>query len=373
MATSTATKRIAPPKRLLYGPGPTTVDPRVYEALSQPIVGLRDPYFLEVMRDIQAGLREAFGTVNQKMFLVPASGSGAMETAVANFVWPQSKFLIFIAGVFSERIATMAERQHANVVRIERPWGEIFTSEEAEQAIERERPDAVAFVQAETSTGAYQSGSAIAPHARKAGALVIADCVTSLGAMPVELDAVGIDVAFSCSQKGLSCPAGLSPITFSPRAVEKLSQRKEPPFTWYLDLQLMEKYFDEPHSYQHTPSPPLYYALHQALAVIEEEGLRNRWERHKRAGERLVNGLEKLGFSPLIDDPQQRLWHLTTVHPPAGVDEAKLRETLLQKHGIEVAAGLGKLAGKILRIGTMGPLATEERVDALLSAIDTSL
>jgi alanine-glyoxylate transaminase/serine-glyoxylate transaminase/serine-pyruvate transaminase len=349
------------------------VDPRVYEALSQPVVGLRDPYFLEVMSDIQAGLREVFGTTNEKVFLVPASGSGAMETAIANFVLPQSKFLIFTAGVFSERIATMAERQRARVVRVERAWGEIFTAEEAQQAIDREHPDAVAFVQAETSTGAYQSGKAIAPHASEAGALVIADCVTSLGAMPVELDSVGIDVAFSCSQKGLSCPAGLSPITFSPRAVERLAKRTEPLFTWYFDLQLMDKYFDEPHSYQHTPSPPLYYAVHQALAVIEEEGLRNRWERHKRAGERLVRGLEKLGFTPLIKDPEQRLWHLSTVVPPSGVDEAKLRETLLRKHGIEVAAGLGKLAGKILRIGTMGPLATEENVDTLLAAISTSL
>ena len=373
MATSTASKRIAPPKRLLYGPGPTMVDPRVYEALSQPIVGLRDPYFLEIMHDIQAGLREVFGTANEQMYLVPASGSGAMEAAVANFVHPGSKFLIFSAGVFAERMATMAERQRAKVVRIERPWGEIFSEADAVEAIERERPDTVAFVQAETSTGAFQSGRAIAPHAKSRGALVLADCITTLGAMPVELDSVGIDVAFSCSQKGLSCPAGLSPITFSAGAAEKLEHRPEPAATWYFDLKLMGNYFNPPHTYQHTPSPPLYYALHQALAVIEEEGLRNRWERHKRAGERLVRGLEALGFSPVITDDSQRLWHLTTVRPPDGVDEAKLRETLLRNYGIEIAAGLGKFAGKILRIGTIGPLATDERVDELLDALRASL
>ncbi len=349
------------------------VDPRAYEALAQPVVGLRDPYFLEVMGDIQAGLREVFGTANEKVFLAPASGSGAMEAAVANAVEPGAKVVVFTAGVFAERIANMAERQRAQVVRVTKPWGEVFTEDEAQQAIEKERPHVVAFVQAETSTGAYQSGRAIAPVARKAGALVIADCVTSLGAMPVELDAIGIDVAFSCSQKGLSCPAGLSPITISPRAWERLSERKEPVFTWYLDLQLMDKYFGGQHVYQHTPSPPLYYALHQSLAAIEEEGLRQRWERHKRAGHRLVNGLTRLGFTPFVENADARVWHLTTAVPPAGCDEAQLREKLLSRHGIEVAGGLGQLAGKILRIGTMGPLATDGNVDILLTAIEDCL
>jgi alanine-glyoxylate transaminase/serine-glyoxylate transaminase/serine-pyruvate transaminase len=373
MATITATQRIAPPKRLLYGPGPAMVDPRVYEGLAQPVVGMRDPYFLGIAREIQCGLREVFGTSNERTFVIPGSGSGAMEAAVGNFVEPGSKFLIFTAGHFAERIATMAERQRAKVVRVERPWGEIFSEQEAVQAIERERPDTVAFVQAETSTGAYQSGRAITPTARKAGALVIADCVTSLGAMPVELDAVGIDVAFSCSQKGLSCPAGLSPISVSDRAWQILSRRTEPLYTWYLDLQLLAKYFDPPNVYHHTPSPPLFYALHQGLAAIEEEGLTNRWQRHKRTGEKLVSGLVRLGFEPLVKKPEDRLWHLTTVLPPPGIDEAKLRERLIERHDIEIAAGLGKLAGKIVRIGNMGPLATDEAVDTLLDAIESCL
>ena len=366
---ATATKRIAPPTRLMYGPGPSMVDPRAYEAMSQPIVGIFDPYFLEVIRNIRVGLREVFGTTNQMTFTVPAAGSGAMEAAVANFVLPGSKFAVFTAGHFANRMIAMGERQRAKVARLEKTWGQIFTADEADEFIERERPDVVAFVQAETSTGAYQSGRAIAHAARKVNAFVIADCVTSLGAMPVELDAVGIDVAFSCSQKGLSCPAGLSPISISPRAWEWLERRPEDPFTWYFDLRLMGKYFEPPHVYQHTPSPPLYYAMHQALAVIEEEGLRNRWDRHRRVNQQVIAGLTKLGFQPLVTDPENRVWHLTTVSPPAGVDEAQVRRRLLDKYGIEVAGGIGQLTGKILRIGTMGPLATEENIDFLLEAL----
>jgi alanine-glyoxylate transaminase / serine-glyoxylate transaminase / serine-pyruvate transaminase len=366
---ATATKRIAPPARLLYGPGPSMVDPRAYEAMNQPVVGIFDPYFLEVIRDIRIGLRDVFGTTNQMTFTVPASGSGAMEAAVSNFVLPGSKFAVFTAGHFANRIIAMGERQRANVVRLEKPWGQVFTAEEAEEFVQRERPDAVAFVQAETSTGVYQSGRAIAPSARNVGALVIMDCVASLGAMPVELDSVGIDVAFSCSQKGLSCPAGLSPISISPKAWEWLERRPDPPFTWYLDLSLLAKYFEAPHVYHHTPSPPLYYAMHQALAAIEEEGLRNRWNRHLRTNERLVAGLSRLGFQPLVTNPEERIWNLTTVIPPTGVDEAQVRRGLVEKYGIEVAGGIGQFAGKILRIGTMGPLATDENADFLLEGL----
>jgi alanine-glyoxylate transaminase/serine-glyoxylate transaminase/serine-pyruvate transaminase len=366
-------KRIAPPKRLIFGPGPSMIDPRAYEAMSQPLTGIRDPYFLSVMAEIQTGLREVLGTRNSKTFLIPGSGSGGMEAAVGNFVREGSKFAVFTAGYFGDRIATMGERQKAQVVHCSKEWGEVFTQEEASAFIEREKPNVVAFVQAETSTGAYQSGRAITAAARRVGALVIADCVTSMGAMPVEMDSVGIDIAYSCSQKGLSCPAGLSPISISPRAWEWLEKRADDPFTWYLDLRLIAKYFEEPHAYHHTPSPPLYYAVHQGLAVIEEEGLRDRWERHRKVGQRLVAELVKLGFDPLVKDAAQRIWHLTVVLPPAQMDEAKLRDRLLSKYGIEIAGGLGKLAGKILRIGTMGPLSTEDQAEFLLDAIAASI
>ena len=311
-----ATKQLAPPRRLLYGPGPSMVDPRVLEAMGNPAVGMRDPYFLKLIADIQVGLRAAFGTENKVTFPLPAGGSGGMEAAVANFVYPGCKFAVFTAGLFAERISEMGRRQRANVVRCDKPWGEVFTAEEAEAFIEREKPDVVAFVQAETSTGAFQSGRAIAPAAKRAGALVIADAVTSLGAMPVQLDAVGIDVSFSCSQKGLSCPAGLSPISVSPEAWERLAKRPEDPFTWYLDLRLLSKYFEPPHTYHHTPSPTLYYAIHQSLAVIEEEGLRNRWDRHERGSERTMRGLLKLGFQPVVKEAENRAWHLAVVTPP---------------------------------------------------------
>jgi alanine-glyoxylate transaminase/serine-glyoxylate transaminase/serine-pyruvate transaminase len=337
------------------------VDPRAYEAMSQPVVGIFDPYFLEIVDHIRTGLREVFGTANQMTFTVPASGSGAMEAAIANFVLPGSKFAVFTAGHFANRIIAMGERQRANVVRLEKAWGEVFTAEEAEEFVQRERPDVVAFVQAETSTGAYQSGRAIATAARNVNALVVTDCVASLGAMPVELDAVGIDVAFSCSQKGLSCPAGLSPISISPKAWEWLERRPETSSTWYLDLSLLAKYFEAPHVY------------HQSLASIEEEGLCNRWNRHQHTNQRLIAGLTKLGFQPLVTNPEQRIWHLTTVIPPPRVDEAQLRRRLLEKHGIEVAGGIGQLTGKILRIGTMGPLATDENTDFLLEALAASM
>jgi len=221
----TAAKRIQAPTRLLYLPGPSMVDPRAYEAMSQPVVGIFDPYFLDVIEYVRSGLREAFGSANRMTFTVPASGSGVMEAAIANFVLPGSKFAVFSAGHFANRMIAMGERQQARVVRLEKPWGEVFTAEEAEEFVGSERPDVIAFVQAETSTGAYQSGRALAAAARNVNALVIADCVTSLGAMPVELDGVGIDVAFSCSQKGLSSPPGLSPFSASPRAMERLKAR----------------------------------------------------------------------------------------------------------------------------------------------------
>jgi len=373
MLTTTAMKRIAPPKRLIFGPGPSMIDPRAYEAMGQPLTGIRDPYFLSVMAEIQAGLREVLGTRNKKTFLVPGSGTGAMEAAVSNFVREGSKFAVFTAGHFAERIASMGLRQKANVVRCEKEWGEVFTQAEAEEFLEREKPDTVAFVQAETSTGAYQSGRAITAAAHKLGALVIGDCVTSMGAMPVEMDSVGIDIAYSCAQKGLSCPAGLSPISISPQAWEWLEKRQDDPTSWYLDLKLMGKYFEEPHMYHHTPSPPLYYAMHQGLAVIEEEGLRERWERHRTVGQKLAGELVKLGFEPLVTNASDRIWHLTVVLPPANVDEAQLRDKLMSKYGIEIAGGLGKLAGKILRIGTMGPLSTEDQAEFLLDAIAASV
>ena len=349
------------------------LEPRAQEAMALPALGIRDPYFLSLANEVREGLRTVFGTSNRITFPIPASGSGAMETAVANFVLPGSKFGVFAAGHFADRISAMAQRYGAQVVRCEQPWGTVFSQEVAEEFLERERPDVVSFVQAETSTGAYQTGRAIAPAAQRIGALVIADTVTSLGAMPVELDEVGVDIAFSCGQKGLSCPAGLSPLSVSPAAWEWLSTRASDAASWYFDLRLLAAYYDPPHTYHHTPSPPLFYAMHQALAAIQEEGLTHRWARHKAAHEQLAPGLQGLGFTFVVDCPQDRIWHVTAVYPPKGIAEADIRQRLLDRYHIEIASGLGEFAGKILRIGTIGPLATEEHVSALLYAIKSCL
>lgn len=361
-----------PPKRLLYGPGPTMVEPRVYEAMSLPIVGHLDPFFFSVVEDIRVGLRQAFGTSNPFTYAMSGTGSSGMETAVANFVEPGSKLLVFSNGFFCDRIAEMGRRHRADVVRVEKQWGGTFDPDEARNVIRRERPQAVAYVQAETSTGVYNTGKAICDAAHEVDALVIADAVTSLGAMPVEVDKTGIDVAYSCTQKGLSAPPGLSPITVSPRAAERLKARKSAPDVWYLDLRLLEEYYDSPHKYHHTAPISLFYALREALAVIADEGLENRWARHRNAHERLVSALQVLGLGMHVP-AGNRLWNLNTPRVPEGVDDAAVRKQLMENHGIEILGGFGPLAGKIFRIGLMGPLATNEGTDSFLEAFSAAL
>src|SRR5438132_1426439 len=260
------------PKRLLFGPGPSMVEPRVYQALSQPVVGHLDPYFFEVASEVRRLLREVFGTRNECTIPISGTGSSGMETAVGNFVEPGSKFAVFANGYFCDRISEMGRRHGADVVRCEKPWGEVFNAAEAADFIAREKPQVVAFVHAETSTGALQEPKSISDAAHQAGAIVIADAVTSLGAVAVNVDENGIDVAYSCTQKGLSCPPGLAPITVSPRALERLRARKTPVREWYLDLNLLLDYYDG-HKYHHTASATLLYALHAALQAIADEGL----------------------------------------------------------------------------------------------------
>ncbi len=363
---------VNPPQRYLYGPGPSQVHPRVYEALAKPIVGHLDPYFFEVTQGIQRMLRTVYGTANDLTLAISATGSGGMETAVSNFVEPGTKVGLFSAGFFADRIGEMAKRHGANVVRFEKPWGEIASDDEAREFIRRERPSVVAFVQAETSTGAFQPSRTICEAAHEVDAVVIADCVTSLGAMPVELDNNGIDVAYSCTQKGLSCPPGLSPVSLSPRAVERIKGRKQPNRSWYFDLALLMDYYQGSHRYHHTASATMFYGLHEALSLIEEEGFENRLHRHRNANREFVKGIEKLGLEMHVPE-QHRIWNLNTPRVPAGVDDAKVRSHLLQKHGIEISGGFGPLAGKIFRIGIMGPLATTEGVTFFLERFEEAL
>lgn len=359
------------PTRYLYGPGPTQVAGSVYQAMTENVVGHLDPYFFEVVEEIRSRLRTVFGTSNELTLAVSGTGSSGMETAVANFVKTGTKFAVFAAGYFADRITDMARRHGATVVRAEKPWGETFDADEARAFILREKPEIVAFIHAETSTGALQDPGAICAPAREAGALVIADAVTSLGAVPGAVDRCGIDIAYSCSQKGLSCPPGLAPITVSSRAVEKLNARSTPCDVWYLDLKLLRDYYDG-RKYHHTASATLMYALREALRLVDEEGAENRWKRHRDAHEYFVQRIEGMGLSMHVA-ADRRIPNLNTVRVPPGVDDARVRTRLLNEHGIEIAGGFGPLAGKIFRIGLMGPLATRDGVDFFLDAFEKVL
>lgn len=347
------------------------VDSRVYEAMTQPIVGHLDPFFFTIFEDIQKGLREAFGTQNPFTFAISGTGSAGMETAVSNFVEPGTKVAVLANGFFCDRLTEMAKRHGGEVVRLEKPWGTTFINDEAPEFIQREKPHIVAYVQAETSTGVYTAGRAICDAAHDVGAIVIADAVTSLGAMPVEVERNGIDIAYSCTQKGLSCPPGLSPITVSPAALERLNARKKAVDTWYVDLKLLDEYYFS-RRYHHTAPISLFYALHEGLALLREEGLENRWKRHHDAHLRLVAGLEELGLEMLVEAPH-RIWNLNTPKVRPGVDDGAIRKRLMDSYGIEIAGGFGPLAGKIFRVGLMGPLATPEGTDNLLAAFRSAL
>jgi alanine-glyoxylate transaminase/serine-glyoxylate transaminase/serine-pyruvate transaminase len=363
---------LRPPRRYLFGPGPSMVHPRVYEALAKPIVGHLDAYFIQVMGDIQQLLKTAYGTKNGTTMVISGTGSAGMEAAVANFVETGAKFVVFANGYFSDRLTEMGKRQGANVVRFEKPWGEIFSDDEAAEFIRREKPKVVGYVHAETSTGALQAGQAICAAAHEAGALVIGDCVTSLGGLPVDFDATGIDVAYSCTQKGLSCPPGLSPMALSPRALDWLRARTSPVRSWYLDLKLIHDYAAVSHRYHHTAPISMFYALREALLVIAEEGIEKRWERHRRCHQLFVKGIEEMGLRMHVA-AAHRIPTLNTVLVPAGVDDPRVRGRLLEEQGIEIAGGFGPLAGKVFRIGVMGPLATEDNVQFFLKEMGKAL
>jgi len=360
---------IHPPRRLLFGPGPSQVEPRVYQAMAQPLVGHLDPYFFEIVEEIRKDLRVLFGTQNSFVHVLSGTGSAGMESALANFVEPGQKLVVFSAGYFGERIAEMGRRQGANVFVCHKPWGETFTEPQAREVVGREMPQAVAFVHAETSTGALQDPKAITAAARGCGALTIMDCVTSLGAIPIDIDASGIDVAFSCTQKGLSSPPALSPITASPAAVENLRARKTPCPIWYLDLKLILDYYEGSHRYHHTAPVSAFYALRESLAAIREEGAEKRFARHQRAHDEFVRRIEAIKLSMFVPESARRVPNLNTVQVPEGANDVNTRKRLIAEFGIEIGGGLGPLAGKIFRIGLMGPLATEDNATMFVGAL----
>ncbi|MEJ2263223.1 MAG: alanine--glyoxylate aminotransferase family protein [Anaerolineales bacterium] len=360
------------PARILLGPGPSMVHPRVLRAMAAPLVGHLDPYFLQLMDRIQNQLRYVFETENTLTIPVSGTGSAAMETAVANMVEPGDVVLVCINGYFGGRIAEMARRYGGEVRTIERPWGETFTPGEVEQALRGHPSKVVALVHAETSTGAEQPLEEIAKIVHAQGGLLIVDAVTSLGGLPVRVDEIGIDVCYSGSQKCLSCPPGLGPITLNDRAEEVLRERKTPVANWYLDLSMVQKYWGAERTYHHTAPITANYALYEGLRLVAEEGLENRWRRHRKNAELLWEGLEDLDLS-LHVPPEHRLPTLTTVRIPEGVDDLAIRQRLLNDYNIEISGGLGELKGRVWRIGLMGYSSRPENVLLFLSALERLL
>jgi alanine-glyoxylate transaminase / serine-glyoxylate transaminase / serine-pyruvate transaminase len=340
--------------------------------MGQNVVGHLDPFFFQVADEIRSLLGYAYSTENQFNLAVSGTGSSGMEAAVANFTEPGTKFALLTNGFFGDRLGEMARRQGGEVVRLAKAWGEAYNPQEVREFIRRERPQVVAFVQAETSTGMFNQAKPICEAAHEVDAVTIADCVTSLGGMPVMVDENGIDIAYSCTQKGLGCPPGLAPMTVSPRALERLKARKTPVQSWYLDLQLLDTFYTG-HKYHHTASATLFYALREGLAIVAEEGRENRWERHRRNHEAFVKGIEAMGMSMHVQNPADRLWTLNTPRVPDGVDDAKVRGWLLEKRGIEIAGGFGPLAGKVFRIGLMGYGSTEDNVGFILEALGEAM
>ena len=357
------------PHRLLLGPGPSAVHPRVLRTMSTELIGYLDPEWIALMDEEQALLRAVFQTENKMTFPMSGTGSAGMETAFCNFVEPGETVVIGCNGYFSERMCEMAKIYGANVKRIEKPWGDIFTSDEIEAALVENKPVKIlALVHGETSTGALQPLEGMSDIVQRNGALFLIDCVTSLGGVPLKIDDWGIDIAYSASQKCLSCPPGLSPFTVSDRAREILYRRKTRVSNWYLDLTRIEKYWNQDRVYHHTPSTTLHYGFREGLRLILEEGLEDRWSRHQTVVEYLWDKMETLGLQ-LFVPKRHRLSSLSTVCVPEGIDDAAVRTRLREVYNIDIAGGFGPLKGKIWRIGLMGFSSRRENVTLLSEAL----
>ncbi len=357
-----------PPRRVLMGPGPSGADPSVLAAMGLPILGHLDPEFMRIMDECQRMMRQIFRTGNEVTLATPGTGTSGMEAAVMNLLQPGDRAVIGICGYFGDRIAQMASRTGAEVAIVTAPWGSPIAPEDVERELRAAPTKLVAIVHAETSTGVRQPVEPISKLCKEHGALLLLDCVTSLGGVPVEIDAWGVDAAYSGTQKCLSAPPGASPVTLSPAAWSAVQAREAPSNSWYLDLNLLEAYWDSRRAYHHTSPISMTYALHRALALVLEEGLEARWERHERNGRALQAGLEAMGLV-LHADAEHRLPVLTTVRIPEGVDDGAVRGTLLQQSGIEVGGGIGDLRGRVWRVGLMGESSTPGNVLYFLTSL----
>ncbi len=366
------TDQLEVPPRILLGPGPSNAHPRVLQALGMRQVGHLDPQFIGLMNETQELLRYVWQTDNRLTIPVSGTGSAAMEASLANTVEPGDVVLIGVNGYFGERLCDMAGRYGADVRRIEKPWGQVFSLDELRAALHEHRPAVLGLVHAETSTGARQPLEGVAELCRETDTLLLVDTVTSIGGVPLFIDDWGVDVAYAGSQKCLSCPPGIAPLTLGERAVEKLNRRQTKVANWYLDMTMVGKYWGSERTYHHTAPINMNYAFREALRLVAEEGLEARWERHRQNAELLWDGLAELGIACHVP-VEYRLPSLTTAVIPDGVDGKAVARYLLQNYNVEIAAGLGQLGGKVWRIGLMGFNSRRENVLLLLSALKDAL
>ncbi len=367
-----AAPAVNPPIRLLLGPGPSPIHPRVLQAMAAPTVGHLDPYYLELMNHSQELLRGVFRTKNRMTLAISGTGSAGMEATVVNLIEPGDSMIVCVNGVFGGRMADVAARAGAKVTRIDRPWGEVFRPEDLKDALAQAKPKVVGIVLAETSTGAWQPIEEIAKLVHDAGAMILVDAVTGLGGLPVEVDAWGVDAIYSGTQKCLSCPPGLAPVSFNDRAMDVILARKTKVQSWYLDVTMLAQYWGEQRVYHHTAPINMTYGLYEALRIVHEEGLEACHARHRRNHEALKAGLAAIGIGYAAAEGHQ-LPMLNAVRVPTGVDDAAVRKALLERFGIEIGAGLGDFKGKVWRIGLMGHGSRPANVLVFLAALEQLL
>jgi alanine-glyoxylate transaminase/serine-glyoxylate transaminase/serine-pyruvate transaminase len=358
--------------RILLGPGPSNVHPRVLRAMSAPLTGHLDPEFLQLMEEVKELLRFVFQTQNFLTIAISGTGSAGMEACLVNLIEPGDEALVCVNGVFGTRMSDIVERCGGRLVRADVPWGKPVAPDDLKRALAKSKPRIVCVVHAETSTGAWTSLPDLVKLAHDAGALFVADTVTSLAGCPVEMDRWGVDAIYSGTQKCLSCPPGLSPVSFGENAMKKLRARKTKPQSWYLDVTMLEKYWGQERVYHHTAPITMNYALREALRLVAEEGLPARFARHERNHKALVAGLEAMGLRMVVA-PGERLWMLNSVWIPEGVQDAAVRSLLLKEFHIEIGGGLGDFKGKAWRIGLMGESSTRNNVLLVLNALEYAL
>jgi alanine-glyoxylate transaminase / serine-glyoxylate transaminase / serine-pyruvate transaminase len=365
---------LRPPERLMLTPGPSCMDPRVYRALAAPLVGHMDPWFTSMMMDeVQVLLRQVFQTQNRVTFPISASGSGGIEAAMSNPLEEGDEAIICVNGIFSERMAHIAERTRARVTRVEAPYGRPVDPDDVRRAGKGKKIKLVGLAHGESSTTVAHRIEDFRKVANELDALLVVDAVSTLAGMPVNVDGVPIDICFSGSQKALSAPPGLAPITINGRAEEVLRSRKSKVQSWYFDLTTMMNYWGRERTYHHTPPISLLYALREALRLVLEEGLEARWERHRQNQQALVTGLEAMGLTLFVENPSERMITVTGVHVPGGVDDKRARQQLLDEFNIEIGGGFGPLKGKLWRIGLLGYSSQRKNVLLFLATLEKAL